>query len=325
MIRRIIMLVLLLCSTVTAGTYKKDIRIGAGAVGIDSVVAIVEVNNVEQDSILWKVFAVDSFITLDESEITTIAWFYFFTDDKDETIKFTTAYEQIAARNPAGGWIDSNLQGITNPNRILTVVIVDSSGIIELIPGADTDLKNATLTTLQKKSGSPAVFSVNDATFTLVSVAGGFTCDTSVIVVTGNQEDTVYCYNTPDPGAAAGVDFVRAYIDIGEIHIDTLTGAPIPYKKIELFLDLIGNPIAISGDWFLPPLTYKGKTDADGRVFFDVPANTKMTPPGTYYSLRYEGKGRRGRLRGHIGNFVIDTLPDPLQIINAIGVWNASN
>ncbi len=224
----------------------------------------------------------------------------------------------------AGGYIDSNLQGISNPNRIFTVVVIDSSGTDELIPGADTDLKNAALTTLQKKSGSPVVFSVNDATFTLVTVAGGFTCDTSVIAVTGNQEDTVYCYNTPDPGAAAGVDFVRAYIDAGQTHIDTLTGAPIPLKNAKFFVDIVGNPIAISGDWFIPPITYEGKTNAAGRVFFDIPATTKMTPDGIYYLLRYEVRVNRRTVKGVLGNFVVDSLPDPLKIIEAINVWGAN-
>lgn len=319
-LRRQLILLLMLSTLLMAGTHYHRLQLSLGDDALDSLRVWQYANGTITDSFKFTSFpVVDSILIGDTLETKLTYWFYF-TGDAGT---YRSSWETVEG-NPTGGYIDSNLQGISNPNRIFTVVVIDSSGTDELIPGASTDLKNAALTTLQQKNGSPVVFSVNDATFTLVSVAGGFTCDTSVIVVTGNQEDTVYCYNTPDPGAAAGVDFVRAYIDIGEVHIDTLTGAPIPYKNVELFLDLIGNPIAISGDWFLPPLTYKGKTNAAGRVSFDVPANTKMSPNGTYYSLRYEARGRRGRLRGHIGNFVIDTLPDPLQIINAMSVWNAN-
>ncbi len=316
----ILVLMIVFVGTAKAGTYDHTVHLSFAGVSMDSVIAYVEVNNTKIDSAKWFVFPVDSFVTVPDTAVVNVTYLYYQTGGAG---LFETAWEDFQG-NPTGGYIDSNLQGISNPNRIFTVVIIDSSGTDELIPGAATDLKNAALTTLQQKNGSPVVFSVNDATFTLVSVAGGFTCDTSVIAVTGNQEDTVYCYNTPDPGAAAGVDFVRVFLDVGEVHIDTLTGAPIPIKNAKFFVDIVGNPIAISGDWFLPPLTYQGKTNAAGRVFFDIPATTKMMPDGIYYVLRYEASSGRRKKRGVLGSFAVDTLPDPLKIIDAIKVWGAN-
>lgn len=315
-----LLIILMLSLLTTAGTYKHSVHFSFAGVSMDSVKAYIDTNDVKIDSAVWKVFPNDTFLTVPTNVPASIEYLYY----QGGTL-FETAWERFNG-NPTGGYIDSNLQGISNPNRIFTVVVIDSSGTDELIPGASTDLKNAALTTLQQKNGSPVVFSVNDATFTLVSVAGGFTCDTSVIAVTGNQEDTVYCYNTPDPGAAAGVDFVRVFLDVGEVKIDTIAGTPTPYTKVEFFLDLIGNPISISGDWFLLPISYPGKPNAAGRVTFDVPANSKMTSTdGTYYRLRWEARSRRGRGRvsGEYGSFFVDTLPDPLKIIEAINVWNA--
>jgi len=103
-----------------AGTYKKDVQIGTGSVGIDSVVAIIEVDNTEIDSVLWKVFAVDSFITLPDTAIVTIAWFYFYTDDAAATVKFTTAYEQIPAHD---------ITTVSGADASFTVVAFDTTNV----------------------------------------------------------------------------------------------------------------------------------------------------------------------------------------------------
>lgn len=136
--KRMILLALLLCSTVTAGTYDKDIQIGAGGVGLDSVVAIVEVNNVRIDSVLWKVFAVDSFITLPDTAIVTIAWFYFFTDDASATIKFTTAYEQI----PAGDKTESVYNNVVGFYVVDTISGDSLSGVSVTLKDAGNNARN---------------------------------------------------------------------------------------------------------------------------------------------------------------------------------------
>lgn len=318
----ILALLIVFPATASAGTYDHTVHLSFAGVSMDSVIAYIEVNNVKIDSAKFFVFPNDSVLNIPDTGTVNITYLYYQTGSAG---LFETAWEDLHG-NPTGGYIDSNLEGFSNPNRVWTVVAVDSSGIDAQVT-AQIDVKNTpALTTLQQKTGGSVVFSITDGTFVLVATATGFTFDTNHVAVTGNQTDTVFGFNIPDPGPAGGVDFVKVFLDVGEIKIDTIAGTPTPYTKVEFFLDIVGNPKSISGEWFILPITYPGKPTTAGRVTFVVPANTKMQPPGTHYQLRYEARSRRGRGRvsGIYGNFVVDIIPDPLKIIDAVNVWNAS-
>jgi hypothetical protein len=96
----------------------------------------------------------------------------------------------------------------------------------------------------------------------------------------------------------------------------------VPYTQIEMILNLQGNPSAFAGGFAIIPREYKEKPNASGRVIFDIPATTVMDPDGCYYILTYRTRVGQSVLSGDLGAFIVDTLPDPLNIIEAIQVWN---
>ncbi len=262
-------LALLLCSTVTAGTYDKDIQIGAGAVGIDSVVAIVEVNNTEIDSVLWKVFPVDSFITLDDSAIVTIAWFYFFTDDASATIKFTTAYEQIQAHV---------ITSVSGADASFTYIAVDTSAAPDTaVQGVSvsaynlSDQRVATGTT----DGNGQVifgFKVNDTIYFNSSQPIGWTWeqrDTSFAVQNGGVDTTKgnkFNPTGPVAGKAATVS-VFVFNNDRTAAENVAVSAYLARSKV---IDSAGFPVYNQTQTFY--------TDSDGLVTFTCIWSSYMIP-----------------------------------------------
>lgn len=122
------------------------------------------------------------------------------------------------------------------------------------------------------------------------------------------------------PGAAPGPDYVMAYIDIGTAMIDSVTGDMIPRTRLELKLNLIGEVTLNDGSWAYLPQTQTKKPDAAGRVGFYIPANTMLTPSGSYYELSYRSLDSRTLTSGIIRRFQVDTIPDPINILNATEV-----
>lgn len=120
-------------------------------------------------------------------------------------------------------------------------------------------------------------------------------------------------------GPAPGVDFVTLYIDIGTGAV-TSGGAMTPWTRIEARLNLIGEEnLMYSTTWGIVPEVYIG-TPSSGRITFRVPANTKLTPTGSYYELSFKTYSRYSSYTRKYMNFIVDTLPDPLNILEATRV-----
>ena len=104
--------------------------------------------------------------------------------------------------------------------------------------------------------------------------------------------------------------------------VDTGTGAMIPRAGVKLYLMLMGNPYAIDGSWVYIPKIYEAIPDSVGRAMFTgIPANTMLSPVGTYYELTYVVRDGSSLSAGQLFKFVVDTIPDPLNLINATRVW----
>lgn len=123
------------------------------------------------------------------------------------------------------------------------------------------------------------------------------------------------------PGPTPGPDFVSAYIDVGTGFIDSTTGAMIPRTAARFILELVGEGPMYTDDWALIVLSHSETPNSVGRVTFSIPANTIINPPGSYWKLRYEAFDGRSRSRGHIKSFIVDTIPDPLKILDATAVY----
>lgn len=123
------------------------------------------------------------------------------------------------------------------------------------------------------------------------------------------------------PDSASSVDFVTAYFDAGSGIVDA-SGSMVPRRNVRFFLDLAGGQEGYHTDtWALIWRSYEARPTAVGRVTFRVPANTKITPSGSYYVLRFEARDGHSLSRGDIYSFRLDTLPDPIMIFNATAIY----
>ena len=137
------------------------------------------------------------------------------------------------------------------------------------------------------------------------------------VEVSGSQIDTIYGdLNVPAP--APTVNFVRVYLDVGTGEVDSTSGAMIPRDRIEYTLSTGGQPNLrmADGSWFIVSKDQVKRPTTDGRVTFVVPGNTAMIPSGSWYELRYRSLDRRSRFSGLAFKFEVDTLTDPISIID---------
>ena len=144
-----------------------------------------------------------------------------------------------------------------------------------------------------------------------------FTVDTGV---SGTSVDTIFaaCYSMPAP--AGGVNYVTAYIDLGEGALDT-SGAMVPRTDVTLYVILSGygsNSPRIDSTWGILPKEYSATANANGRVMFRVPANTVITPSGTHWELSWSASGSTSMFtRKLMFKCYLDTIPDPINLLNA--------
>lgn len=114
---------------------------------------------------------------------------------------------------------------------------------------------------------------------------------------------------------------VNAYIDISTGAVDSTTGLMVPRTDLVLYLNLIGQGVMISGSWIIVQTRYEGQPTAAGRTTWTIPANTALTPAGSYYELWFEGWDGMMMTSGVVKKFVVDSIIDPLDISTATEVW----
>ena len=136
---------------------------------------------------------------------------------------------------------------------------------------------------------------------------------------TSDTTDTIFGYLNV-PAAAIAVNYVTAYVDLGAGFIDSVSGAMTPRTKVKIACNLLGGRNITGSTWALVPKTQKKKPDANGRVQFFLPANTVIEPAGSYYELTWEARDGADLLTGTIRKFIVDTLPDPINILEATEV-----
>jgi len=142
----------------------------------------------------------------------------------------------------------------------------------------------------------------------------------SMVVVSGNYLLDSIEGSLNAPSAAGPVNYVTAYIDVGSGIIDSSSGAMIPRDRLKFTLSLVGEPSLNDGSWAYVPKDWEKAPNASGRVTFTIPANTVLTPEGSYYELRYQTSDRRTRSSGVYRMFIVDTIPDPINILETTEV-----
>jgi hypothetical protein len=114
---------------------------------------------------------------------------------------------------------------------------------------------------------------------------------------------------------------VRIYYDGGAGFIDSATGLMIPRTNVTYYCQTVGAQAFADGSWGVIPQMQKKRPDANGRVSFLVVANLFLTPPTSYYRFWYEARDGTTRIRGTIRNFVVDSLPDPVKVLETTEVF----
>ena len=127
--------------------------------------------------------------------------------------------------------------------------------------------------------------------------------------------DTLKGYRIPFPAAAASAPYVAAYYDGGAGFIDSATGLMITRTNVTYYCQIIGAQAFADDSWGILPQMQSKRPDANGRVTFLVVANRFLTPPTSYYRFWYQARDGTTRVRRTIRNFIVDSLPDPVKIL----------
>lgn len=162
-----------------------------------------------------------------------------------------------------------------------------------------------------------ARFTLNDGNTYYIRaqrVNSGWTEDT--LVFAAGMTDSIFGCVIDEPAAAPDSFMVAAYIDVGSGMVDSTTGNMIPRTDIVLNLNLIGESSLNDGSWAIIPMEHGKSPNADGRVTYWIPATLTMNPPGSYYELSYRSRDGYSISSGIIRKFILDTIPDPINILN---------
>ncbi len=135
------------------------------------------------------------------------------------------------------------------------------------------------------------------------------------LVFTGQTADSAMGYKIDDPPAAATAPYVAAYFDGGAGFVDSATGLMITRTNVIYYCQIVGAQAFADASWGIVPQMQVKRPDANGRVTFLVVANLFLTPPTNYYRFWYEARDQRTRVRRTIRNFIVDSLPDPVNIL----------
>ncbi len=240
---------------------------------------------------------------------------YFLHSSNDNAIDFYLPIDSWLHESPAV------LTGIFTVDYVL-LNSADSTPIeAAAVSFRDWTLTNLLRTATSNASGIARV-SLNADSVAALAASPSWTFSTTwdSFSYTSDHTDTLFGVSAT-PGPATGVDNVTAYLDAGSGMVDA-GGNMVPRRNVRFFLDIAGGEDAYYIDsWALIWQTYEGRPTAAGRFTFTVPANTKLSPAGSYYVLRYEAHDGRSRSRGVIYKFQLDTLPDPILIFDATPIY----
>lgn len=275
--KKILLLAALLAAptNLIAGTYDKDIQIAAGGVSVDSVRLRVEVDNTQIDSALWASFPVDSFITLPDTAIVTLSYWYYFTDDNAEAIPYTTASEQIDAANRTQSVYD-NVFGWYTVDTI--------SG--DSIPGVSVTVKDASsnpwdVFKTDASGFNSANLSTGDWTF-IASRAGDSYRDTTISITT---DDTILIRGgIGSVGSPAGGNEVRIYGYAYDI-LDTADAM----ANVWVFIEPTAQANNTCDSTITPRFMKRKLTEADGLFEFDVVRSSCLSDTEYRIWLKWEG------------------------------------
>ena len=227
---------------------------------------------------------------------------------------------------PGDGWVGWNTDVILTfsssptPTYLVSWYIIDSANSV-VVPGAKVVSKNwdlsATLASPTSDANGIALTSVDSDSIATIVTANKYIFPTKYdsIKFTTDTSDTIFGYLNV-PAAAPGVHSVTIYLDVTSTIVDSTTGTPVARDRILFTLVPHFVPGSTDGNYLIAPKVQEKRPNSSGRVTFTVMANSPVTPDGSYYSLSWTAKDGRSSFRGSYPNIIVDTLVDPVNILD---------
>lgn len=122
------------------------------------------------------------------------------------------------------------------------------------------------------------------------------------------------------PAPVSGSKWVTAYIDLSDGSVNSGSFMN-PRKNVTLTLSLEGATTLWLDSTAIVPKTYSAPVDTTGRATFMIPVNSFLTPKGSYFRLEWRAKDGYSISSGTIKKFVVDSIPDPVNIANTKEVY----
>lgn len=230
-----------------------------------------------------------------------------------------------------GGIIDTvyyvvagNVSSLGDGSDTLHIVAYDTAAAVA-VEGATVTILNQAGTPIYIRntdgSGYALAILVDGDFYTMLGYGAGVTWHLDTFTHTAGATDTLVGYSISEPAAASSPQWVTAYMDFGTAFMDTATGAAISAQELEITCRFVAEGRVSCSTWAIVPESQTKKPNASGRVEFYIMVNNDCTPAGSYYELSYRSRRGRAQFEGIIKTFVVDSTPDPLNIINATEWW----
>jgi hypothetical protein len=164
--------------------------------------------------------------------------------------------------------------------------------------------------------GTGAVtFQLDAGTYTVLARRVGYTFTIDTLTVSGNIDSTAVVGYDEDAG------YVMAYINLSSGVFDSY-GEMVPRADTKLTLQLIGESNLHDTLWaYFPKVQEKYPDAVTGEAIFKVKPNSLLSPAGSYYVLSATSFDGYSTSTSIIRKFVVDTLTDPINVLNTTEVW----
>ncbi|MFQ5453701.1 MAG: hypothetical protein ACE5D6_05895, partial [Candidatus Zixiibacteriota bacterium] len=227
--------------------------------------------------------------------------------------------DSLSGTHGSGSWGGSGTGAYS-----VDIYAIDTSGTDDSLMGVALTIQTITgsfhLGPQSTNSNGYCTFNLDADSFRVLAIRPDYMFGVDTIVITANDTVSSLGYDIPLPAAATTPGYVSAYMDIGTGFVDSASGNWVARDQIIMKLNLIGAQYLSCGNLLLVPKEQEKTPDANGRVTFRTIANAGCSPLDSYYELSFETRDRRSKMSGVIKTFVLDTLTNPINIINATEV-----
>ena len=249
----------------------------------------------------------DTTISLDETVHNMLLYKYYATGET-EPLGFLGSWPSVRPEGTDTAW--------QLPHRVYLGQVVDSIRTYLITP-FDSTYDTSYVAVSQIEDSIQVTDTITTRILDLIFVDGISIPNSMYFDYIPSSGGAVGIVYTPLPSTTAA--YVTAYIDASTGAVSG--GSMVPRTDVVMYLQLIGEGVMISGSWIILQTRYEGQPDTLGRTTWSIPANTAMTPAGSYYELWFEGWDGTMTTSGVVKKFVVDSIIDPLDISTATEVW----